>query len=114
MAKKTKHSDHLFFIHHFIRNLTLGFSVLVIILLVGMIGFHHFEKLDWVDSYTNAAMIASGVGAINNPQTEKGKIFVGTYSIMGGASFILIVAIVFAPIFHYLFRKVKVEDREHF
>jgi hypothetical protein len=106
-------STHSFF-HHFIRNLILGFATLLVILLIGIFGFHHFEKSNWIDSYTNAAMIVSGVGTLNNPQTNEGKLFVATYSIFGGASFLLVIAVVFAPIFHWLFRQVKVEDREHF
>lgn len=102
------------FLHHFVRNLAFGFAMLLIILIVGMWGYHHFEKTSWLDSYTNAAMIVSGVGTLNNPQTSDGKFFVATYSIIGGGSFLLVVAVVFAPIFHWLFRQVKVEDREHF
>jgi hypothetical protein len=102
------------FLHHFLRNLILGFSLLLIILMIGILGYHHFEKTNWTDSYANAAMIISGVGTLNNPETEKGKIFVATYSIIGGASFLLVIAVVFSPIFHWLFRQVKVEDREHF
>lgn len=102
------------FLHHFLRNLILGFALLLIILLVGMLGYRHIEKSTWVDSYANAAMIVSGVGTLNNPQTVEGKLFVATYSIIGGASFLLTIAIVFSPIFHWLFRQVKIEDREHF
>lgn len=116
MAKSIK--DHpspaMSFIHHFIRNLILGFIVLVIILLIGIFGLHHYEKLSWLDCYTNAAMIVSGVGTLGEPKTEAGKLFLGTYSIFGGASFLLVIAVVFAPIFHWLFRQVKVEDRDHF
>lgn len=72
------------------------------------------EKTGWLDSYANVAFIVSGVGAINNPETLLGKIFIPTYSLVGGASFLLVVAVVFAPIFHWLFRHLKVEDREHF
>lgn len=88
------------FIRHFIRNLIFGAGVLIFILLAGIPGYRHYEKTDWVDSYANAAMIVSGVGTLNNPETEKGEIFVATYSIIGGGSFLLVVAVVFAPIFH--------------
>lgn len=116
MAKTPKRdlSSASNFFHHFTRNLVLGFAVLAIILYIGMIGYHHFEKTGWIDSYANAAMIVSGVGTLNDPKTNEGKIFVATYSIIGGASFLLVFAVVFAPIFHWLFRQVKVEDREHF
>lgn len=102
------------FLKHFLRNLFLGLSTMLIILSVGIIGFRYFEKTDWVDCYANAAMIVSGVGTLTNPQTTEGKLFIGTYSIFGGASFLLVVAVVFSPIFHWLFRQVKVEDRDHF
>lgn len=102
------------FFKHFIRNLILGSISLTIILLIGIFGYHYFEHVNWVDGYVNAAMIVSGVGTLTNPQTNGGKLFVATYSILGGGSFLLIVAVVFAPIFHWLFRQFKVEDREHF
>ncbi len=113
-SPKRNHLTGHDFLRHFIRNLILGSSVLFIILFIGMVGYRYFENLAWVNSYTNAAMIVSGVGTLNDPQTEGGKLFVGTYSIVGGASFLLVIAVVFAPIFHWLFRKAKVEDRDHF
>lgn len=92
----------------------MGVPVLAFILIIGMLGYHFLEKTNWIESYANAAMIISGVGVFTNPVTEKGIVFVATYSILGGATFLIVVAVVFAPIFHWLFRKMKVEDREHF
>ena len=115
MVRKPKNKHHSNdFLHHFIRNLVLGFIALLVILIIGILGGHYFEKTNWIDSFVNASMIVSGVGTLNNPKTESGKIFIALYSIFGGASFLLVVAVVFAPIFHWLFRQVKVEDREHF
>ncbi len=113
MAKKLKNEplSLKFFFHHFIRNLVLGLSIMFVLLLVGMVGTRYFENANWVDSFTNAAMIVSGVGTLDNPQTNAGKIFIAVYSIVGGASFILVIAIVFTPIFHWLSRQVKVEDK---
>jgi hypothetical protein len=111
---KSEHPTATNFFHHFIRNLIFGFSVLLVILIIGILGNHYFEKANWTDSFTNAAMIVSGVGTLEDPRTDLGKIFIGVYSILGGASFLLVIAVVFAPIFHWLFRQVNVEDREHF
>lgn len=111
---KTPASPAHIFLKHFIRNLVIGFAALLCILMIGIWGYHHFEHASLLDSYANAAMIVSGVGTLTNPQTPEGKFFLATYSILGGASFLLVVAVVFAPIFHWLFRQVKVEDREHF
>ena len=102
------------FFLHFARNVIIGLILTLIILLIGMTGYHYFEKVSWLDAYVNAAMIISGLGTLANPKTLLGKLFIGTYSILGGGSFLLIMAIVFAPIFHWLFRQIHVEDREHF
>lgn len=108
------HSKSKDFLKHFLRNLSLGFSALLIILMIGMVGDRYFENRSWMDCYVNIAMIVSGVGTLTNPETTAGKIFIATFSIIGSASFLLVVAVVFSPIFHWLFRQVKVEDREHF
>jgi len=114
MAKKHDPSTLYGFLHHFVRNLIAGLAVLSMILLIGILGCRYFEHSSWVDSYANVAMIVSGVGTLGTPGTNAGKIFIGTYSIIGGASFLLVVAVVFAPIFHWLFRRLRVEDRDHF
>ena len=85
-----------------------------VIILIGMLGYRHFEKSQGLDAYANAAMIISGVGTLTNPHTPEGKFFVATYSLIGGGIYLLVVAVVFAPIFHWFSRKVQMEDREHF
>ena len=52
----------------------LGFAVIVVSLGIGMIGYHVFEKMSWVDAFVNAAMILSGMGPVATLQTDGGKI----------------------------------------
>jgi hypothetical protein len=111
-ASSPLHSRHFFL--HFSRNLLLGFSITLVVLAIGMAGYRYFEKMEWLEAYVNSAMVISGVGSLTNPQTDDGKFFVGTYSLVGSAAFIIVVAVVFSPIFHWLFRQVHVDDREHF
>ena len=42
---------------------------------VGILGYHYFESLSWIDSLLNASMILGGMGPVNNLQTNAGKIF---------------------------------------
>lgn len=102
------------FIKHFARNLAIGFLFTVVILFTGMIGYHVIEKSSWLDSYANSAMIISGVGTLTNPVTSEGKLFVATFSLIGGGSFLLILGVIFSPIFHWMGRQINLEDREHF
>ena len=53
---------------------------------IGMIGYHGFEKMPWVDAFVNAAMILSGMGPVATLQTDGGKIFAGCYALFSGIS----------------------------
>lgn len=98
------------FLRRMILNLTIGFGIIVLSLLIGMEGYHHFEKMNWIDSYANAAMILSGMGPMGNLNTDAGKIFAGTYALFSGIVFLALIAIIFAPIFHHFFYTVHLEQ----
>ncbi len=80
--------------------LLIGVFIVIVSLLIGMIGYHHFEKMSWIDSYVNAAMILSGMGPMETTLTDPGKIFAGTYALFSGIIFLIVIALILAPIFH--------------
>jgi hypothetical protein len=45
-------------------------------------------------------MLLGGMGPVNLPQTEAGKLFAGIYALYAGLVFIATAALVFTPIFH--------------
>lgn len=92
------------------RNLLIGFSILVFSLLLGMIGYHHYEKMSWIDAYLNAAMILSGMGPVGQLQSVAGKIFAGSYALFSGIIFLVAMAIVLAPSLHHFFHKFHLEE----
>lgn len=77
-----------------------------------MAGYHVFEHLDWIDSFANASMLLSGMGPLEQPQTEAGKIFAGIYALYSGLAVILIAGITFAPIVHRFLHKFHLENKE--
>lgn len=94
------------------RSFALGTGVAVGALAVGMLGYHHFEKMSWVDAYTNASMILSGMGPVGNLETPAGKIFAGTYALFSGLAFITSIGIIFTPIYHRFLHKFHLEEAE--
>lgn len=99
------------FLKKIVRNVVLGILASAFSLWIGMLGYHHYEKLSWLDSYLNAAMILSGMGPIWNPVTPAGKFFAGTYALFSGIVFLIIMAIIFGPIIHRFLRKIHLEDK---
>ncbi len=98
------------FVKKFGRNLFYGLIIILFCLGIGMLGYHHTEKMSWIDAYVNAAMILSGMGPVTNLQTDEGKIFAGTYALFSGIGFLVIMAIVFAPVVRRFLHKFHLED----
>lgn len=98
------------FLTRLMYSMFMGFLFLVIALGMGVWGYHFFEGMSWVDAFVNAAMILSGMGPLNPLNTTGGKIFAGLYALFSGLTFILIIGIIFAPIFHRFFHKFHLDS----
>jgi hypothetical protein len=93
---------------------SIGLSLILILvsLFGGMVGYHHFEGMPWIDAFVNAAMILSGMGPIGNLQTWDGKAFAGLYALYSGLMLILAMGIVIAPIVHRVLHRFNLEDED--
>ncbi len=94
------------------RGAFIGSLILLFSLSVGMAGYHFLEHLSWLDAFTNAAMILSGMGPLAPLQSVPGKIFAGCYALFSGVAFLTSVGVLFAPIFHRFLHKFHLEQRE--
>ena len=90
-------------------NACAGLGIFIGSLLIGMVGYHHIEKMSWVDSFLNASMILGGMGPIGPIQTDAGKIFAGFYALYCGIALITVLGIVFAPVIRRFLHKYHLE-----
>ncbi len=88
------------FRHRLLRYLSGAMGLILIALLIGMLGYHHFEQLDWVDAFLNASMILGGMGPVNILTTVQGKLFAGFYALFSGVLFLVVAGLLFGPLFH--------------
>lgn len=89
-----------------------GVVVILFALGVGMAGYHHFEKLPWLDAFENASMILSGMGPVATMTTDGGKLFAGCYALFSGLALITVAGLFFAPVVHRFLHKFHLEDDE--
>lgn len=94
------------------RCFLIGCGLLAVGLSLGMLGYHFLERLDWLDAFTNAAMILSGMGPLAPLQTAAGKFFAGCYALFSGLLFISVAGIILAPIGHRLMHRFHLEAAE--
>lgn len=99
------------FLHRIIFCTSLAILVTLVSLLIGMLGYYHFEKLSLIDSLLNASMILGGMGPVAILQTDIGKLFASFYAIFSGTIFLVVVGILVAPIFHRFLHKFHLEDQ---
>lgn len=74
-------------------------------ILIGMAGYGYFENLPWRDAFLNSTMLLGGMGPVDAPKTDSGKVFAGVYALYAGLVFIVVAGLVFAPVLHRLLHK---------
>jgi hypothetical protein len=103
------------FMRRMVRSVLFGLAVVVGALGIGVVGYHWSGGLGWLDSLYNAAMILGGMGPVDNraavPPAEKW--FASAYALFSGVAFLVIVGVMFAPLFHrFLHHFHLIEDDE--
>jgi hypothetical protein len=100
----------------FLRRLFLhglaALSVVLVSLGIGMAGYEYFEGLSWRDAFLNAAMLLGGMGPVETPQTNGGKLFAGCYALYAGLVFLVAVGIALAPIVHRVLHRFHLDESE--
>jgi len=93
----------------FMRRWVLHFGVASVVvvgsLTIGMAGYEHYERLAWRDAFMNSAMLLAGMGPVNAPQSNGGKMFAGIYALYAGLIFIFVATLLGAPLFHRILHK---------
>ena len=93
------------FIWRFARNFLVASVLIGVSLFAGMLGYWHFEGMEWIDAFVNAAMILSGMGPLEPLKTSGGKLFAGLYALYSGLILVLASGIVLAPVLHRMFHQ---------
>jgi hypothetical protein len=77
-----------------------AFGIILGSLVIGILGYHYLEGLSWIDSLLNSSMLLGGMGPVNPLNTFAGKLFASFYALFAGIVFLVVVGVLFAPIFH--------------
>lgn len=93
----------------FIRRVVLHFAIAAGLLLaslaIGMAGYMYYESLAWRDAFLNAAMLLGGMGPVDAPKTNGGKVFAGLYALYAGLLILVTAGVVLSPVLHRILHK---------
>ena len=91
----------------------LGAMVVVLLSLgIGILGYHVFGGLGWVDSLLNASFILTGMGPVDPMKSTAGKLFATFYALYSGIAFLSMMAVLLAPIIHRGMHKFHLDAEE--
>jgi len=90
-------------------HVAIALGIVLVSLGIGIVGYHVFEGLSWIDSTVNAAMILGGMGPVNQLYTNAGKLFAALYALFSGIVFLVAVAVMLAPVAHRLLHRFHIE-----
>ncbi len=93
----------------FYTRLALHFGIAALLMIVsiggGMWGYMHFESLAWRDAFLNTAMLLGGMGPVDAPKTDSGKLFAGWFALYSGLLFIVSAGLLLTPVVHRLMHR---------
>ena len=99
-SKKHPPLARTLFLWRMFNHLLAVLGLLILSLFPGIAGYIYFEHLSCTDAFLNASMLLGGMGPVNVPITEGGKIFAGIYALYSGLGFIVSAALIFTPVLH--------------
>jgi hypothetical protein len=93
------------FIVRFLQHLAVAAALAAVSLAIGIAGYMYFEGLPWLDAFMNSAMLLGGMGPVDAPKTNAGKLFAGLYALYCGLVFLVTIGVLFAPVLHRALHK---------
>jgi len=88
------------FVRRVLRHVAAAIALLLFSIVIGMAGYEYFEHLPWRDAFLNSAMLLGGMGPVDPPKTDGGKLFAGLYALYAGLVFLFAAGVALAPVLH--------------
>jgi hypothetical protein len=98
------------FVVRLVVHASAGLGVIAGSLGLGVLGYHHFEHLPWLDALLNASMILGGMGPVDPVRTSGGKVFASAYALFSGVIFLVVVGLMIAPAAHRVLHRLHLES----
>jgi hypothetical protein len=98
------------FLQRMAWHFAIACTLALLSLFAGMAGYMYFERLAWRDAFLNAAMLLGGMGPVDAPRTDGGKLFAGLYALYAGLVFLVSAGLLFTPLVHRIMHRMHWED----
>jgi hypothetical protein len=94
-------------------SLALAVAVIGGSLAIGILGYHYYGGLAWLDALVNASMILGGMGPVDPMTRPAGKWFASAYALYSGIALLTSVGLIFAPAVHRFLHAFNIDAEEN-
>ena len=98
------------FLRRVARHATIGATILLVVLGIGIGGYMGFAHFKLIDAFLNAAMLLGGMGPVGDLPNDGAKFFAGCYALFAGLIFIGVVSVMLAPVAHRLLHTLHLQE----
>jgi hypothetical protein len=99
------------FARRLLAHVAIAAGLIILSIGMGMLGYCEFEHMEPLDGFLNTAMLLGGMGPVNPPVTDAGKLFAGLFALYAGLVFIVTAALLFTPLLHRLMHRFHWSDK---
>ena len=99
------------FIKRLLGHAAFALGLIAASLAIGILGYMAFEGLTWNDAFLNSAMLLGGMGPVDPPRSDAGKLFAGLYALYAGLAFIVTAALLLTPVLHRLLHRFHWDEK---
>jgi hypothetical protein len=98
------------FARRVVAHVALSSGLVLFSLLLGMAGFHFTDRMSWLDGFVQSAMLLGGMGPVQAPVSDGGKLFAGAYALYCGLVFIVVAGLIIAPVIHRILHRLHWDE----
>ena len=88
------------FVRRMMRHGGYAVTLVAFSLVLGVLGYMGLAHLSLVDAILNSAMLLGGMGPVGAIEGTGAKLFAAGFALYSGLIFLLVAAILLAPVFH--------------
>jgi hypothetical protein len=99
------------FAKRMLKHFAVALALMLLSIAIGMAGYRGLEHLSPLDAFLNTAMLLGGMGPVNPPATDAGKLFAGVFALYAGLVFIVTAALLFTPLLHRLMHRFHWDEK---
>lgn len=100
------------FVWRVVWSVALSAAIAAVALAIGILGYHQFAGLAWIDALHNASMILGGMGPVAEMKSDAAKLFSSACALFCGLVFIGIVAVTLAPLLHRILHRFHIDESD--